>query len=425
MANLNKILEEIKSIDKKNLFLDYIVERVQDDNYRGIHCAQHSRVRYDEFETILSAIYEIVGYERVDIPVGDCERDAIKLRNALSYKQIVDNIKTKINKGSYDAIKKINFPDMARMGFLQRYDREGNLIVESQTFGENKIKHRSPSIYQVQLSEQAKKFLEEQMIFGKRKQYTDGIDKLTKNVSNELLLLLNEDDFDTITDLEFMYIISDDREKIHFSDKRKLLLEYRKLNQEQKQKVTNLLKQYCNPQNWARYNNKILLRDYGNWKNETQTIFHYLGQSAYFQVVNGSLCLNNGNLGLFVHRAKRKQSSKEEYFKQHKIEKCYNYHLHHIIPFSKAITQNDAEWIDDYRNLIYISETKHNEIPIKNNPNIIMSYTDPIINLASQEIRGKIININLSSNDALLNTDLIQIMTKYNGKLLQKFYGIT
>ena len=28
MANLNTILEEIKSIDKKNLFLDYIVERI-------------------------------------------------------------------------------------------------------------------------------------------------------------------------------------------------------------------------------------------------------------------------------------------------------------------------------------------------------------------------------------------------------------
>ena len=53
-----------------------------------------------------------------------------------------------------------------------------------------------------------------------------------------------------------------------------------------------------------------------------------------------------------------------------------------------------------------------------------MSYTDPIINLVSQEMRGKIININLSSNDALLNTDLIQIMTEYNGKLLHKFYGI-
>ena len=92
--------------------------------------------------------------------------------------------------------------------------------------------------------------------------------------------------------------------------------------------------------------------------------------------------------------------------------------------FTRAITQNDAEWIDDYRNLIYISETKHNEIPIKNNPNIIMSYTDPIINLVSQEMRGKIININLSSNDALLNTDLIRIMTEYNGKLLHKFYGI-
>lgn len=424
MANLNKILEEIKTIDKNNLFLDYIVERVQDDNYRGIHCAQHSRVGYDEFETILSTIYDIVGYKRVDIPIGDCERDATKLQNAPLYKQIVDNIKTKINKGSYDAIKKINFPDMARMGFLWRYDRNGNLIAESQTLGENKIKHWSPSIYQVQLSEQAKTFLEEKMIFGKRKQYTDGIDKLTQNVSNELMLLLNEYEFDTITDLEFMYIISDDRDQIHFSDKRKYLLEYRKLRQEQKQKVTTLLKQYCNPQNWARYDNKILLRDYGNWKNETQTIFHYLGQSAYFQVVDRALCLNNGNLGLFVHKATRKQSSKEEYFKQHKIEKCYNYHLHHIIPFSKAATQNDAEWIDDYRNLIYISETKHNEIPTKNNPNIIMSYTDPIINLASQEMRGKIININLSSKDALLNNQLIQTMTDYNGQLLHKFYGI-
>ena len=63
------------------------------------------------------------------------------------------------------------------------------------------------------------------------------MDSLTKNTASDLVELLSTDGrFDDIDILEFMYVLSDDRENIHYKDKLSYLEEYRRLSDNQKDK---------------------------------------------------------------------------------------------------------------------------------------------------------------------------------------------
>lgn len=65
-----EILKKIEHISTNNQFLSYIVDRVQDDNYRGTQCSQHNRLTYDYFRTLLQVIHEKAGNDIFRIHVG-------------------------------------------------------------------------------------------------------------------------------------------------------------------------------------------------------------------------------------------------------------------------------------------------------------------------------------------------------------------
>lgn len=408
-----KYLREIERTSDNNDFIGYIVDRVSSNDYRGIQCSQHNRLTYKYFSTLIDIIYTNAGADMFDIHVGDDKGE--RQPQASLYYKIVDEIKSKVGKGTINSVKKNTFPDIARMGFLDRYDKKGRKVLE----GAGRA-----TIYSVKLSMLGIKFAEASA-FEKIKLFTDGIDILTKNAASELveLLYLNDYGIDSIDILEFMYILSDDRKEISTNDKMRLLLEYRRLSIYQKAKINEQLQNFCNPQNRKEFENKTLLRDYSNWKNESQQIYSLLANSTYFKVEDNKLILNTGNYGLFDAQAKRGEKAKSEYFKQHNVKKHSGYELHHIIPFSKAQNKSDALYVDDYKNLIYLADKKHDEFTMTGSKNVILQLMANHKDLLFMDFDNVGILVDMHK-DAMVSPTLIPVIKQYNEKLLKKFYYV-
>lgn len=408
-----KYLREIENISPYNTFLRYIVDRVLSNDYRGVQCSQHNRLTFEYFSNLVSVIYNVAGASAFDIHIGDDNGE--KQPQAYTYYKVIECIKTIVGKGTINSVKKNTFPDMARMGFLNRYDKCGDKIAEGTS--------RS-GIYSVGLSELGIQFAEA-TAFEKIKLFTDGVDILTKNAASELveLLYLNDYGIDKIDILEFMYILSDDRQEITSNDKLRLLLEYRRLTSAEKSKLDENLKAFCNPQNRRDLYNKTLLRDYGNWKNESQQIYGLLANSTYFKVEGTQLILNTGNYGLFNTQANRGAKAKADYFKNHNVNKTAGYDLHHIIPFAKAQNKSDATFIDDFKNLIYLKDTKHAEFTISGSKNVILKYTQNNPNVLFMDFDDSFILVDITK-DALFSQSLLPIVKDYNTQLLKKFYYV-
>ncbi|MBO5091357.1 MAG: hypothetical protein J6C61_02635 [Clostridia bacterium] len=408
-----KYLQQLKNVAPNNRFIDYIIDRVGSSDYRGFQCSQHNRLDYNYFSSLVEIIYNAAGEKCFGIHIGD---DNGKLQSqAHTYYQIVKEVKRKTSKGTINSVKKNTFPDIARMGFLDRFDKNGDKIPENQT---------RTGIHSVALSTLGVKFAKA-TAFEKIKLFTDGIDVLTRNTASELVEILYLNDFgvDSIGILEYMYILSDDREGIYLNDKLDLLIEYRRLTDLEKTKVDYLLKAFCNPRNRKEYSNKVLLRDYSNWKNESQQIFGLLANSTYFKVENDKLILNTGNYGLFDQRANRGEKAKIEYFKYHSMPKTKGYQLHHIVPFSKAQNKSDAASIDDFRNLIYLKDEKHLEFTTVGKENVIMKHKENDPNVIFLDFEDSFIIVDVTK-DALVSPQLLPEIKKYNDILLKKFYYV-
>ena len=409
-----KYLSELENISPSNSFLQYISQRVASNDYRGIQCSQHNRLTFEYFSHLISVIYDVAGSDTFCIHVGDDH--GILQPQAKMYYEIVNRTKQLTGKGTINSIKKNTFPDIARMGFLHRYDKDGSVILENTS---------RPHVYSVALSERGIKFANG-TAFEKIKLFTDGIDFLTKNTASELVevLYLNDLGIDRINILEYMYIFSDDRSTISTNDKLQLLLEYRRLSPLEKAKVDTCLKSFCNPLNRKVYNNKTLLRDYNNWKNESQQIYGLFANSTYFKVENDTLVLNTGSCGIFNAQTNRGTKAKSDYFKNHHIQKQNGYELHHIIPFSAAQSKHDAVAVDDYRNLIYLESKKHGEFTKANNRHVLLKqdstgYILIFLGLSSGDTDAITVRI---SSDALLSQALVPTLIDYNKQLLTKFY---
>lgn len=410
----SEYLKSIKSIDSKNEFLEYIVERVLRNDYRGIQISQHNRLTFSYFEKLIESIYEVAGKGIFRIHVGDDEGELQP--DAETYYKLVEKVKEKTGKGTINSIKKNTFPDIAKMGFIFRYDKGKNLIDE---YGSRK------GIYYVSLTPLGIKFISMPK-FERIKSFSDGIDHLVGNLSNDLaeFLSLNEFNINYIDLSEFMYIISDQRPSITWHDKLRYLIAYRKLNSIQKEQLDQLLKLYCNPSNLRNKADKTLLRDYSNWKNESQQIYGLFSNSAYFKVISNRLALNDGELGVFYNDVRRTTQGKNDYYKYHLVHSDPNFEFHHIIPFSRARNRLDLKLIDDFKNLIYILNTKHEEFKNSKNDFVKLKYTENYPFLLFEDFNDNYIIVNLES-EAKVNKAIIPSILDYNNSLLRTFYYYT
>ena len=399
-VNPQEVLEEISSIEEGNLFLEYIVKRVQRKDYRGWHISQHNRYDLDDIKIILSAIYKVVGKETFAIPPGDYHKNYTLSHEYKEYQIIVNLIKSEIGKGTINSIKKNFFPDLDRMGFLRRTQTPQGF-----SCGE--------------LTPSAVEFIEAKTLVDRYKKFTDGIDKLFGNTISELAEMIHLSDYskELISIYEFMFILSDSSEEV---DKIKILDSYRSLAKYKRKKVINLLKKYANPDNFS---DKSSARDFHNWKNQTQQIMNLLKTTVYFDVdKNKSFRLNSSRETGFFHQPKRSEIPKREYFKFHQISKRNDFELHHIVPISSARNTEEARIVDDYRNLIYLHKNKHKEISRNRNENLVLSIDPDKAIFSDFDDKNK---INAKNDaDALYSkkNDKIEKLAKHNTDLLKSIF---
>lgn len=92
---INAKLQAILDIDNNNNFLIYIVNRLQRDDYRGVHISQHNRYGLEFAISVLNVIKNKVDDALFEIPRGDySERENVKKYNIDDYsefKEITDS----------------------------------------------------------------------------------------------------------------------------------------------------------------------------------------------------------------------------------------------------------------------------------------------------------------------------------------------
>jgi len=408
-VDAREILEEIVSIQLDNQFLNYIVSRIQDNNYRGLHISQHNRYDLDRLIKILVGINKVVNNRIFKIPLGDDK--GIQKPDCTEYYSIVKSVKNLAGVGTINSLKKNFFVDFQKLGLLHRFDKNNKEII------------KRSGIHYAQLTPLAIQLVNSSLV-QQYKIFTDALDNLFKNEITRLAETLYYSDYkDTsIGIIEFMLIMSDDRTQIN-DDKIDLISSYRTLKPWQQKKAINLLKKYCNPKNFK--GDKTKKRDFGNWKNESQQIFSLLKNTVYFDITQNSLKLNTGMYGIFtdIQIKRRSSGAKQEYLQEHGIKKKIpTFELHHVIPFSAARNKIEFELIDHWKNLVYLRDDKHAELTKNRDRNMVLYATNKELNFDDFD-KNRIIAKNGST--VIYAGNIFPIMQKHNRKILKKVFEFT
>lgn len=407
------ILDRIKMVDEDNAFINYIIERLEGNTYRGWHVSQHNRYDLNDIAGILNAIREISSDRFFAIPPGDYTSEEKLPKDYGEFERIVGKINDELGRGTINSVKKNFFPDLSRMQFL---DRERKIVGS----GEKKTLHGKLTNYAIEL-------IDAEPITERYNKYTIGIDKLFKGKISDLAELIYESNYakDKLTIYEFMFILSDqDGSREH---KIMLLNSFRSLSKKKCSQLINLIQEYANPKNFS--GDKTVLRDFHNWKNQAQQILSLLNSTVYFGVDSNKLFwLNIGAKSYYKGIYRRKEQPKKNYLKNHGIEKKNNFEFHHIIPIASAKNNKEFLMIDDERNLIYIHKNKHREISQNLGRNIVLNIDEntAIFEDINAEEQNRIeVRNSGSDRNVYYSTDPKKLteMKKYNEKLIQYFFG--
>jgi uncharacterized protein YqgQ len=408
----------ISNINNSNEALKFLEERIKSDDYRGIHLFQHYRYDINFIKIVLSELYS---YERhsknkyLKIRTTDSSKRPENNIDEVAYSNIVNNIKIKTSKGTQDAIRKIIFVDCNRMGFLNRYDKNKNLIPPNTN---------SKGYSFVSVSGKGKKFLcakdlkEEYFIF------SAGLYRIVGTLINILENLITKYNLKFISKYEFMYFVSAIGDNSSFSiDINKcgyLIQQFRLLGDIDRKNVTNLLKKEMNPQNYQ--GNKKNKRDFANWENEATQIFLLLATTVYFEVRNGvKLILNNSDTSLesIIGKDFKKQRSLEEknnYYVNHEIKgKTLGFEMHHVVALEYADSPASYKLLDHWKNMVYIDAFSHAKITQNKNRNMVLEIIQDDIKLSDYSNN----EVYLKNIDNILYKIINQSkMKSYNAALL-------
>jgi hypothetical protein len=384
----------------QNKFLKYIFERIKREDYRGIHLSQHNRLPFDKVLEILKTINNIAGISKFKIHIGDWKGK--KQKGCEIYYKIVEALKKKIEQSTVNSLKKNIFPDLDTMGFLNRYNPQGNLISQN----------KRETIDSVSLTKFALDFINEVKPRKQYKMYVEATEKLLEPILDELFYLLYKE-FDSINIYEYMFIVSDG--KLSTQQKVDLIKSYRRLKKIQKTKINQDIIQRFKELNKKAINKKYK-RDFGNWYNESLQIFNLLNQTIYFKTFKKTVLMLSISQEALEFIAKRSQKQAEKYFDWHGVKRIEGYQLHHICPLSFATTRKQLELIDNFKNLIYISNRAHSKIPHENNLFIQLTTKENRILLVNPTDK----NFLDITDEILINKQHLDEMIKYNEKLLEK-----
>lgn len=371
----------IESIQPGNEALKFIDRRLLDDKYRGDESSQHNRYDMAEVFNILSILNKFAPQKNlIRIRDTDLSKRPENTSDEIPYALFCDEVKKVVGKGTQDSIRKNLFVDFHRMGLIERYNNNRDKL---DAFSGAGVKY-------VSLTDDGIKFVNSTLL-NRAFMFTKALDKLLGGYIEISLDLLKDDEYKIgkITKWEFMFFVSAIDSNTDFRidtyECVQLIKSYRILSSMQKKAVIETLKQKLQPKNF--YGNKTNERDWHNWQNKIDQVFHLFKQTPYFDISGDEkqfLSLSSKKImtkdGKIVDVYKRSISEKYAYFKEHKVKKTEGYELHHVVPLSWSESPEQYKLLDVWQNMVYIDAYSHAKITQNKNRNIFMSaHNDDII----------------------------------------------
>lgn len=371
----------VQSIQPGNEALEFIDRRLLDDKYRGDESSQHNRYDMQEVFDILSILNHYAPQKLLlRIRDTDLSKRPENTPEEIKYALFCDEVKKVVGKGTQDSIRKNLFVDFHRMGFIERYNGDKEKL---DAFSGSGVKY-------VSLTDDGIKFVNSTLL-NRAFMFTKALDKLLGGYIEISLDLLKDDEYkiDKITKWEFMFFVSaidsNTSFKINTAGCVSLIRSYRRLSPIQKKSVIETLKQKLQPKYFS--GNKTNERDWHNWQNKIDQVFHLFKQTPYFDVFGDEkqfLTLSTKKIvtkeGNVVDIYKRSIAEKYAYFKEHNVKKTEGYELHHVIPLSWSESPEQYKLLDVWQNMVYIDAYSHARITQNKNRNVFMSaHNDDLI----------------------------------------------
>lgn len=406
----------------------YLFDRIQRLEYRGEHLSQHNRYTKEVILVILEELNNVLQSNNLTllpIRTTDLSKRGFNTPEEYHYAVLTNAIAKRINRVTQDSLRKNFFVDMARMGFINRF--QPNRCMSS-PFEKSKTKF-------VNISELGYEFLkasQSQNIFNINRLWTDALTNLHNGFEvllYDFMLNLQLRGENSISYDEFAFFVSD----LRITSPNillELLLEFKRLSLYQKESVINAIRKYASPKDNEVFErlDKTKVKDYHNWINEAQQLFMLLDESVLFGVGDfrdKELNIRTGEMGLISNNTQRLQRStaqKNEYYKQHgidpKLVKGLGFELHHIVPLAYARNQNEFSVLDRWENMILIDGHKHAIITQNGSRNILADFDGVDINFTSFQIPKHVVNciydVNIKYNPSLIN-----IIQETNKSILQ------
>lgn len=397
-----------------NEALSFIDARVNDVNYRGGVSSQHNRYDMDEIYKMLMCLDRYApNNQLLRIRDTDSKKRPENTPDEYDYARFCEDVNATVGKGTQDSIRKNIFVDLHRMGLITRYDKNRNVI---SPYG-----HISPKY--VSLSPDGVKFIRERDLLNRSFIFTKAIDTLLGGYIEIALQLLKEPEYHigTITKYEFMFFVSAVDSGTSFSITLEqcvdLIHTYRRLGKYLQIKVIEILSDKLKPENFD--GDKTAQRDWHNWKNKIDQVYHLFAQSPHFDVVGDDLNLSTHKIktkaGEVIDVMTRSITEKDAYFNRHKIKRTPGYELHHVVPLSWAESPEQYKLFDKWENMVYIDAYRHAIITQNRNRNIEMQANGNDILLIDHH--GNSVDLSFEQKNILYNPANQPIMLQYNQDL--------
>jgi len=413
------VLEKLIEIDPSKECLEFLYDRILDINYRGIQISQHNRYTYEQVVGMLSIMYDLVGTNKMVIRTTDLKKRPHNTYDELTYAKYTTLVNEKYGKGTQDSIRKNLFVDFHRMGLIYRYSLDG--------------KHLNPyarkTVKSVSLTPLALDLINSEISdFDRYLLFTRALDNLLKGLATDFFDILAELDYLTID--EYTFFISFLRQPLNgkytsMEEVIKYVNQYRSLSKFQKDAVVRVVKEYCNPDDFA--GDKTNKRDFHNWRNESQQVFMILNMTAYYQYNSSrerlEFMVSPNNVFKTkddVTKLKRSINEKHIYFKKHKLQKELGFELHHIVPLLWARNVTEFFLLDKWENMLYLDGKKHAIITQSGNRHVKLSFNDMDNNIILRDSSNDAIKL-LSGTNVLYNFELKQILSDTNKDILESF----
>lgn len=416
MCRMNDLL----MISPDNKALEFIAKRITDNKYRGDLSIQHTVYDINKIILLLKTLNKFVPNKQLmKIRTEDLSKRPSNTPDEIPYAKFVNDFSRQANNDTQDTIRKNIFPDLHRMGLIDRYDKNRSKTDPYKKTAVNYVSISDQGLKLIKASPLDQKFI-----------WSKALDLILGGLINITLEILKDSDYkyEDITKWEYMFFVSavnlDSSFSFSITKSRcmELITEFRKLSQFQRSAVIDVLRQKMKPENYN--GNKTSQRDFHNWRNKNDRIFERFSQTVYFQIIginkDDERCsLSTKKIktksGQIIEVRKRSLTEKNNYFKNHGVTKRAGFELHHVIALSFSESPEQYIMFDNWQNMVYIDAFSHAKITQGKNRQFLMSISSQDIVL--KDYRNNKITLKNHQN-IHYKTKLQPIMISYNKILI-------